>query len=202
MVEQWKLSSFSFLDHRSIDRMTRVSINLKPRKRNMMSHLGRLFDPYMNLKSFDNIVEAAANGLTLHHNVTPETLKTFKEASKLVATVLTPNTQDESKRVWDKFITYAQNRGFNPLEATSDDVVTWVIQRSQETTAPAQVQFELQAIKTWRLHAGKPLGYIPFETLVSKGLLNFMNPSHSSIKGFEPNQLQAIMMQAIVHEEA
>ena len=127
-----------------------------------MSHSDRLFDPYMNLKSFDNIVEAAANGLTLHHNVTPETLKTFKEASKLAATVLTPNTQDEFKRVWDKFITYSQNRGFNPLEATVDDVITWLIHWSQETSAPAQVQFELQAIKAWRLHAGKPLGYIPF----------------------------------------
>ena len=135
-------------------------------------------------------------------NVTPETLKTFKEASKLAATVPTPNSCSESKKVWDKFVTYAQNRGFNPLEATSDDVVTWIIQRSQDTVAPAQVQFELQAIKTWRLHAGKPLGYIPFETLVSKGLLNFVNPSHSGIKGFEPNQLQALIRQAIVQEKA
>ena len=105
MVEQSKLSPFSFLDHRSIDRLTRASIDLKPRKRNMMSQ-DRLFYPYMNLKSFDNIVEAAANGLTLHHHVTPETLKMFKEASKLAVPVLTPNTKDESKRVWDKFITY------------------------------------------------------------------------------------------------
>ena len=88
------------------------------------------------------------------------------------------------------------------MEATSDDVVTWIIQRSQDTAAPAQVQFELQAIKTWRLHASKPLGYIPFETSVSKGLLNYVNPSHSGIKGFEPNQLQALIKQAIVQEKA
>ena len=81
MVEMSKLSPFSFLDHSSIDRLTRASIDLKPRKRNMMSQ-NRLFDPYMNLKSFDNIVEAAANGLTMHYHVTPETLKSFKEASK------------------------------------------------------------------------------------------------------------------------
>ena len=59
------------------------------------------------------------------------------------------------------------------MEARTDDVVTWVIQRSQDTAAPTQVQFELQAIKTWRKHAGKPLGYIPFKTLVTKGVLNF-----------------------------
>ena len=78
------------------------------------------------------------------------------------------------------------------MEATVDDVITWVIQRSQETTAPAQVQFELQAIRNWRLHAGKPLGYIPFETTVTQGLLNFMNPSLSSIKDFEPHQLYVL----------
>ena len=71
-----------------------------------------------------------------------------------------------------------------------------------ETAALAQVQFELQAIKTWRLHTGKPLDYIHVETLVSKGLLNFVNPSHSGIKGFEPNQLQALIKQAIVQEKA
>ena len=46
-----------------------------------------------------------------------------------------------------------KNRGLNSLEATPDDVVTLVIHRSQKTAAPAQVQFELQAIKTWRLQA-------------------------------------------------
>ena len=99
-----------------------------------MSNSDKLYDPYMNLKSFENIVEAAAKGLTIHHHVTPETLKIFKEASKLAVTVPTPNSQSESKNVWDKFVTYAQNRDFNPLEATSDDVVTWIIQSSPRTS--------------------------------------------------------------------
>ena len=70
------------------------------------------------------------------------------------------------------------------MEATSDDVVTWIIQRSQDTAAPAQVQFELQAIKTWRLQAGKPVGHIPFETFVAKGLINLLNSSENVILGF------------------
>ena len=73
----------------------------------MKSISDKLFDPYMNLKSFENIVEAAAKGVTIHHPVTPETLKTFKEASKLAATVPTPNSQSESKKLWDKFVTYS-----------------------------------------------------------------------------------------------
>ena len=114
IVEQSKLSPFSFLDQKGIDRLTRSAIDLKPRKSDMMSNSDKLFDPYMNLKSFENLVEAAANGLTIHHHVTPETLKMFKEASKLAATVPTPNSCSESKKVWDKFVTYAQNRGLTP----------------------------------------------------------------------------------------
>ena len=90
-----------------------------------------------------------------------------------------------------------QNRGFNPLEATSNDVVTWVIQRAQDTGAPAQDIFEPQAIKTWRLQAGKP-----FKTSVTKGLINFLDPSHNGIKGFEPIQLQAMIKCAVTEEKA
>ena len=138
-------------------------------------------------------MQAAANGLTVHHSVSPATLKTFKEASKLAAYTPTPTSSSEAKKVWDKFVNYTQHRGFNPLEATPDDVQTWIIQRSQDTAAPVQVQFELQAIKMWRLNAGKPLGYIPFETSVGKGLLNYVDPSHSGIKGFEPYQLHVLI---------
>ena len=69
-------------------------------------------------------------------------------------------------------VTYAKKQGFTPMEATCDDIVPWITQRSQETAALAQVQFELQAIKTWRLQAGKPISHIPFETSVAKDLIN------------------------------
>ena len=61
IVEQSEFSPFSFLDHRSIDRLTRSSIDLKPHKKDWMSNSDKLYDPYMNLKSFENIVEAAAS---------------------------------------------------------------------------------------------------------------------------------------------
>ena len=88
------------------------------------------------------------------------------------------------------------------MEATSDDVVTWISQRSQEAAAPAQVQFELQAIKTWRLQVGKPIGHIPFETSVAKGLINLLEPSESGILGFEPNQLQAMLKCAVTENKS
>ena len=122
-----KLSPFSFLDQRGIERLTRASIDLKPCKKDWTSDTDRLYDPYLNIKSFDDLVQAAANGLTVHHSVSPATLKTFKEASKLAAYTPTPTSSSEAKKVWDKFVNYAQHRGFNPLEATPDDVQTWII---------------------------------------------------------------------------
>ena len=92
--------------------------------------------------------------------------------------------------MWDKFGTYAKNSGFNPLEATSHDIVTWIIQRSQENAAPAKVQFELQAIKTWRLQAGKPMGNIPFEAFVAQGFMQILDLKENymifSLTNFKP----------------
>ena len=36
------------------------------------------------------------------------------------------------------------------------------------------------------------------EVAISKGLLNYLDPSHSGIKGFEPSQLHALIKKAIV----
>ena len=85
------------------------------------------------------------------------------------------------------------------MEALSDDIVPWLIQRSEETASPAKVQSDLLAIKHWRLQAGKPLGDIPFETAVLKGLLHILDPLNSGKLGFKPIQLQA-MLPCVVSE--
>ena len=128
LVDLSKLSPFSFLDQRGIYRLTRASMDLKPHKRDWTSETDRLYDPYLNISSFEDLVQAAANGLNVHHSVTPATLKTFKEVSKLAAFTPKPSSSSEAKKVWDKFVNYAQHRGFNPLEATPEDVQTWIIQ--------------------------------------------------------------------------
>ena len=120
----------------------------------------------------------------------------------MAASVPTPTTSSESKKVWDKFIKYARNKGFSPFEATPEDVVTWVIERSQETGTPSTVEFELQAISAWRLQTGKPLGNIPFELSAAKGLLNLVDPSESGILVFLPHQLHALFFRAVTEDES
>ena len=55
LVEMSKLSPFSFLDQRGIDRLTRASIDLKPRKKDWTSNTDKLYDPYLNIKSFEDL---------------------------------------------------------------------------------------------------------------------------------------------------
>ena len=158
-----------------------------------MENSEKIFYSSFNISNFKHLVHATANGLIVHPHASPETQKLFKEASKLAASVPTPSSCSETKKVWDKFVTWCKNRGLHPLEATSNNVVTWITQRSQETGAPALVQFELQAIQSWRLQSGIPLGHIPFETLVAKGLINLLDPSENGILGFEPKQLHTML---------
>ena len=54
----------------------------------------------------------------------------------------TPHSTAEDKKVWDKFVDYTRKRGFHPLEATKQDVLTWLEQQAQVTAAPATVQIE------------------------------------------------------------
>ena len=142
-----------------------------------------------------------ADGFIVHPNCTPETRNIFQRASTLAASDPTPTTSSKSKKVWDKFIKYARNKGFSPFEATPEDVVTWVIERSQQTGTPSTVEFELWAISAWRLQIGKPLGNIPFELSAAKGLLNLVDPSESGILGFPPNQLHALFLKAVTEDK-
>ena len=73
--------------------------------------------------------------------------------------------------------------------------------KSFRYAAPTLVQFELRCLQKWRYQAGKPLGPISSEAVISKGLLNYADPSSSAIKGFTPNQLHELLKRAVVHKK-
>ena len=147
------------------------------------------------------MVQLASNSLNVYHSVTPATRKVIQDASKLAAFTPTPHSTAEDKKVWDKFLDYARKRGFHPLEATEQDVLTWLEQQAQVTAAPVTVQFELACLQKWRHQAGKPLGQISSEAAISKGLLNYLDPSHSGIESFKPHQLHELLKRAILQEK-
>ena len=73
IVDRPKLSLLSFLDSKSIDRLKKSSIDLKPHKRNVMENSKKLFNSSFNLHSFQQIVHVSANGLVLHLHASPQT---------------------------------------------------------------------------------------------------------------------------------
>ena len=68
-------------------------------------------------------------------------------------------------------------------------------------SSPATVQFELGCLQKWRYQAGKPLGPISSEAAISKGLLNYLDPSHSGIKSFKPHQLHKLLKRVVLQEK-
>ena len=83
------------------------------------------------------------------------------------------------------------------MEGSPDDIVPWLVKRSEETASPAHVQLDLQALRCWWLQACKPISDIPFERAIAKGLLHILEPLNSSKQGFKPDQLQAILTCAV-----
>ena len=87
------------------------------------------------------MVQLASNGLNVYHSITPATCKVIQDASKLAANTPTPHSTAEDKKVWDKFVDYTKSKGFNSLEATEQDVLTWLEHCARITMAPVTVQF-------------------------------------------------------------
>ena len=96
---------------------------------------------------------------------------------------------------------YARKRNIDPLEALVQVVQDWLTHRAQNTGAGPKVEHELQCLLRWRHHAGKPLGPLPWEGAIAKGLLNYLDPSLSDIKGFHPFQLQELLKVAVAAEK-
>ena len=142
----------------------------------MLNSEKKTFYSSQSFNKFHKLVHKTINGYVVHPHASPATQALFKKASKVAASVPTPNYKSSSKKVWDKFVTYAKNQSFDPMEASSDDIVPWLVKRSEKTASSAQVQLDLQALRCWQLQAGKPIGNITFETAVAKGLLHILEP--------------------------
>ena len=90
------------------------------------------------------------DGYVIHPHATTETKNLFEQATKLATSVPTPSTRSVCKRTWDKFVTYAQDKGFNPMVASHNDIVPWQIKRSEETASPLKVLTDLLALICWQ----------------------------------------------------
>ena len=75
LVEQLKLSPYSFIDQRVIDRLTRDSMDFISRKKDWSNETDRLYEPFLQISNYEELVQAASNGLNVYHSVTPASRK-------------------------------------------------------------------------------------------------------------------------------
>ena len=87
--------------------------------------------------------------------------------------------------------------GLDPMEASGPDVATWLVFRPVQTTSPNIVEADLNAVKCFRKHAGKPISKIPLVTTVKKGLLKIMEAQDLNCLGLEPEHVQVLIHNAI-----
>ena len=96
IVHRSKLSPFSFLSSRGIDRLTKSSLDLTSYKPHYIVDSDKAFDSSQGINNIQPLVHATITGFVVHSNVSPETQALFKEASILAASVPTPNSKSSS----------------------------------------------------------------------------------------------------------
>ena len=72
-----ELSKSSFLDQRQLDCLTGNSIDSESRNKFSSTQTDNLYDSFLNLTIFEDLVQAASSGLNIYHSVTPDTRKTI-----------------------------------------------------------------------------------------------------------------------------
>ena len=168
-VELSSLNPLSFLDQRHIARISGNLLNSNSRVKVTSQHTNNIYDSFLNLTNFEDLVQAASGGLEVYYSITLESRKIIQDASKMAASNPTPCTSKD-KKVWDQFMKYARKRNFDPLEASTQQVQDWLTHRAQTTGAGPEVEHELQCLRRWRYNAGKPLGPLPSEEAIAQGL--------------------------------
>ena len=102
-VELSSSNPYSFLDQRHLDRLSGNSMNSESRNKVTSTHTDNIYDSFLNLTNFEDLVIAASRCLEVYYSVTLESRKIVQEASKVAACKQT-SLKSEDKKVWDQFM--------------------------------------------------------------------------------------------------
>ena len=97
-----------------------------------------------------------------------EARRLYLRATHLAPSALATSTKSNQGHDWGRFQTYCESKGLDPMEASGPDIATWLVFRSEQTTSPNMVEVDLNTVKCFRKHAGKPISKIPLVTAVKR----------------------------------
>ena len=149
------------------------------------------------MNSFADVSRAIMGGYIIHPNATKETARLVAKATHLAGTAYAPSTNSTYGKAWTRFSTFCTRNGVDPWTASDMDVCLFIVHRSEETASPNMVKGDLKAVMSFRKNSGKPIGNVPFASLVVKGLLKTMESEERLKLPFEPEVVQVLLKNAL-----
>ena len=101
----------------------------------------------------------------------PEARPLHEKASMLTASALANSTKSNYGKAWAWYLDFCDKMGLDPMEASGQDIATWLVYRSEQTSSPNMLEADLKVIKCFRHSANKPVSDLPLVNSVLKGLL-------------------------------
>ena len=66
----------------------------------------------------------------------PEARRLHNKSSMLAASALASTTQVNYGKAWARFFYFCDKIGYNPMEALGQDLPTWLVFRTEQTSSP------------------------------------------------------------------
>ena len=89
----------------------------------------------------------------------------------LAAWALAISTKTNYSKAWAWFLAFYDKIGYHPMESSGQDIATWLVFRSEQTSSPNVLEADLKVIKCFRHSANKPVWDYSIADSVLKGLL-------------------------------
>ena len=127
---------------------------------------------------FDIIIQDAMSDSSFVDSQNPEAKRLHDKASMLAASALATSTKTNYGKAWAWFLDFCDKIGYNPMKASGQDIATWIVFRSEQTSSQNMLEADLKVVKCFRQTANKPILDFSIADSVLKGLLKKKKLSH------------------------
>ena len=133
------------------------------------------------------------SGNSFSDSQNPKARRLHDKASLLAASALASTTKTSYGKAWGWFLDFCDKMGYNSMEALGQELATWLVFRSEQTSSRNVLEANLKAVKSFRQAANKPFVnfYIAYATL--RGLLKDMEAKPLTCFRFEPDMVQVLI---------
>ena len=115
----------------------------------------------------------------------------------MAASALASTTKNIYGKAWGEFRYFCDKMGYNPMEASGQELATWSVFRAKQTSSANMLEADLKAAKCFRQAANKLfVDYYAAEATL-RGLLKEMEAKPLNRLGLEPDMVQVLIREAI-----